>query len=84
MNTPQSHVITYLIAWWHHNCETLHIMIVYFITMYAITMFHHIFDYNYGNSRWILIIWFVVWSKLPAIIATVIQLSYLKLKLEKN
>jgi len=22
MNTPETHVVTYLIAWWHHNCDT--------------------------------------------------------------
>jgi len=28
MNTPQYHVITYLIAWWRHNCDTSQITTV--------------------------------------------------------
>jgi len=50
MNTLQSHVITYLIAWWRYNCETSHVMKVYFITTEAMKMFNFIFDYNYDNS----------------------------------
>jgi len=36
MNTSQSYVIlTYLKAWWRHNCETSHVMKVFFIITLA-------------------------------------------------
>jgi len=46
-----------LIAWWRHNCKTLHVMRVYVVRTEAIKC-STLFDYNCGNS-WQLLIIFV-------------------------
>jgi len=36
---------TSLMAWWRRNCDTLHVMKVYFITAQAMKMFRFILNY---------------------------------------